>query len=261
MTAVVVGLVVVTALLSVLVVGLLKSHGEILRALHDLGAGLDDEPKGTFQAVRAEPPAATATAGRSGPSTTPLPDAVDISGTTPDGAVASVAVSGVAHHTLLCFLTTGCDMCHGFWDALADPAARAALGADTRVVAVTQDERTEMRSAVMRLAPPDVTTIMSTDAWDAYNVPVAPFFVLVDGTSGRVVGEGAAPAFEQLVDLLGRAATDRPGSGSTPRRSGGQRQREEDTDEILRQAGIEPGDPRLHHQGIEAGAKEEQTWS
>lgn len=260
MTAVVVGLVLVTALLSVLVVGLLKSHGEILRALHDLGAGLDGEPRGTFRAVSTEPVESARASERSGPSTSPLPAAVDLSGTTPDGAVASVAVQGVEHQTLLCFLTTGCDMCHGFWDALADPAARNALGAGMRVVAVTQDERTEMRSAVLRLAPPDVTTIMSTEAWDAYNVPVAPFFVLVDGPSGRVVGEGAAPAFEQLVDLLGRAAADREPS-SALRRSGNQRQREADTDEILRRAGIEPGDPRLHHQSVEAGTKEEQPWS
>lgn len=260
MTAVVVGLVLVTGLLAVLVVGLLRSHGEILRALHDLGVDLAPEPKGTFRATTpVDPPTRLPAPAQQGPSTAPLPAAADISGTTPDGAVASVAVVGVAHQTLLCFLTTGCDMCHGFWDAFADPAALSRLGPDLRVVAVTQDERSEMRSAVMRLAPSTITTIMSTEAWDAYNVPVAPFFALVDGPSGKVVGEGAAPAFDELVDLLGRAAEDagRPGPR---RRTGNQRQREADTDEVLRAAGIAPGDPRLYHDRIEAGGKEEQQW-
>ncbi len=41
--AIAVGLVVVVTLLGVLVVGLLRSHAEILRALHDLGVHLGDD--------------------------------------------------------------------------------------------------------------------------------------------------------------------------------------------------------------------------
>ena len=53
MNVVVATLVVVVALLALLVVGLLRSHAEILRALHDLGVNLDpDEPDGTFSARR-----------------------------------------------------------------------------------------------------------------------------------------------------------------------------------------------------------------
>ena len=43
MTAVVMIEAVVIGLLSLLVVGLLRSHAEILRALHDLGVNLDEE--------------------------------------------------------------------------------------------------------------------------------------------------------------------------------------------------------------------------
>ena len=41
MTALVVALAVAVVLLAVLVAGLLRSHAEILRALHELGAGLE----------------------------------------------------------------------------------------------------------------------------------------------------------------------------------------------------------------------------
>ena len=83
MTALVVVLTVVVGLQLVLVVGLLRSHAEILKALHELGAGLElDREKGpvpvTIDGVRT-PRAGSATA----------PDA--ISGQTLDGE--SVAVS------------------------------------------------------------------------------------------------------------------------------------------------------------------------
>ena len=41
MTALVVALAVVVGLLTVLVIGLLRSHADILRALHELGVDLD----------------------------------------------------------------------------------------------------------------------------------------------------------------------------------------------------------------------------
>ncbi len=52
MTALVVALTAVVALLSLLVVGLLRSHAEILRRLHELGAGLDPDPEGTSPRTR-----------------------------------------------------------------------------------------------------------------------------------------------------------------------------------------------------------------
>jgi hypothetical protein len=53
-TAVVVALAVVVGVLAVLVVGLLRSHAEILKRLHVLGAGLDDA--GSPAAGRPAPP-------------------------------------------------------------------------------------------------------------------------------------------------------------------------------------------------------------
>jgi hypothetical protein len=249
--AVVAVLVLVTALLTVLVIGLLRSHADVLRALHELGVDPAKDGRSTF-ARPASTPASVPPDDPSAPRPGTLPGAADIDGVTPDGATVHVAVTGVDHPTLLAFLTTGCELCLGFWEALADPAQRAQVGDDVRVVAVTQGSDADMPSAVARLAPADVTTVMSPEAWNAYNVPVAPFFAMVDGETGQVIGEGAAPSWPQLVDLLGRVVAD----GAGPRRGARARnqaavrrwaEREADTDAALLAAGIEPGDPRLHH--------------
>jgi hypothetical protein len=274
--AVVAVLALVTGLLAVLVVGLLRSHGEILRALHELGIDMEAGGQRTFSAAPRQPAAGAAAGGGadsgSGPRGGELPQAADIDGVAVDGSNVHVAVTGVDHATLLAFLTTGCELCLGFWEALGDPEQRRQIGDDVRIVAVTQGEQAEMPSALARMAPGDLTTVMSPAAWDAYNVPVAPFFALVDGVTGQVIGEGAAPSWPQLVDLLGRVVSD--GAGPTSRRRGrrgggggtrgsghggsrpaGKRwaEREADTDQALLAAGIVPGDPRLRHAPLTAG--------
>ncbi|MDP1807295.1 MAG: hypothetical protein Q8K72_19110, partial [Acidimicrobiales bacterium] len=82
-----------------------------------------------------------------------------------------------------------------------------------------------------------------------YDVPVSPYFVLVDGPSGRVVGEGAGTSWQQVVDLLGKATADADISPATPRRSPARmsgQDRAERVDRELRAAGVEPGDPSLY---------------
>ena len=88
---------------------------------------------------------------------------------------------------------------------------------------------------------------MSSAAWDEYEVPVAPYFVYVDGPSGIVVGEGAAGTWEQLGGMLEQALAD-AGLARSRRRGRGSRgaERAEDADAELRRAGIEPGDPSLY---------------
>ena len=94
---------------------------------------------------------------------------------------------------------------------------------------------------------------MSSAAWEAYDVPVAPFFVLVDGPSDNIVGEGAASNWEQVTSLLQNALADaglldrrgRPKRGgvSKPRADA---MREARVDRELLAAGIVPGDPSLY---------------
>lgn len=214
------------ALLGLLVIGLLKSHAEILRQLHELGAGRGEE---SGPAV----PVALASAGGAA--------AHDVAGRTPAGEAAAVAVAGVAHDTLLAFLSSGCLTCAGFWEALG-AGGDLGLPAHMRVVAVTKDPGEESESAIRGLASGH-TVIMSTQAWFDYGVPGSPYFVHVNATTGRVSGEGTASTWEQVVSLVSRAAADakRP-------RAGGPFQAEprDRTDQELTAAGILPGDPSLY---------------
>jgi hypothetical protein len=82
---------------------------------------------------------------------------------------------------------------------------------------------------------------------------VAPFFVLVDGGSGTVVGEGAASDWGQVTSLLHNALDDaglldrrgrlKPGARARVRSDA---LREARADRDLLAAGIRPGDPSLY---------------
>ena len=86
-------------------------------------------------------------------------------------------------------------------------------------------------------------------------MPGAPYFVLVDGTSGDVVGEGSGSSWDQVSDLLAQAMADaglaadqgrRVGGGpvaARARRDGAAREARVDAD--LHAAGIGPDDPSL----------------
>ncbi len=235
MTALVALLTVVMVLLVILVAGLLRSHAEILRRLHELGAGedLDTRTSGLPAPVRRG---------------TGLGEvAIEaITGSTPSGGAASIPLKGTRGITLVAFLTTGCTTCRAFWGAPADDDALAR--SDLRTVIVTKGSEEESPGSVRNLNTHDATVVMSTETWDAFRIPVAPYFVLVDGSSGTILGEGAGASWPQVADLVGRALADlTPASsnGATiPSRSTADRLR--DTDEELRRAGIEPGDATLY---------------
>ena len=112
----------------------------------------------------------------------------------------------------------------------------------------------------MRKLAPGISApiVMSSDAWDAYDVPVAPFFVLVDGPSGTVLGEGAASSWEQVTSMLQQALEDAGlvDSGGRARRGTSIKYRsdalrEERADRDLMAAGIRPGDPSLYPERVE----------
>ncbi len=231
MTALIVVEAAAIVLLGVLVVGLLKSHAEILRQLHDLGAGRTEE-------TRRPTPVDLAVGSSTGA------QAHDLAGETPGGEAAAVAVAGAGHDTLLAFLSSGCLTCAGFWEALG-PGGELRLPAQTRVVAVTKGPEAESVAAVHALAPLGRTVVMSTAAWLDYEVPGSPYFVHVGGVTGRVVGEGTAATWAQVVSLVNRAhddmSTARPGA---PTPTDGPR--EARIDQELTAAGIYPGDPRLY---------------
>lgn len=220
MGAAVAVLAMVTALLAVLVISLLRSHGEILRALHDLGVTLDPF---------AEDAAPRRTAlGVPGPRASRSSGIHDITGNVPGGGSVHIGIAGAEHRTLLAFLTTGCLTCRSFWESLATPVEVGGA----RIVIVTKDPSEESEASVAKLAPPAVPVVMSSAAWDDHGVEVAPYFVLVDPAVG-VVGEGAAATWEQVRRLLEQSQADTQMS----RRLG--------AEEALAGSGIGPGHPSL----------------
>ena len=236
MTALITIQLLVTALLAVLVVGLLRSHAEILRALHDLGLGEDEDHD-----HRAAGPVAVAPPRRrsvSGP-------AQDIAGVNARGSAAALAVAGVDHATVLAFLSSGCLACHAFWEEFG--AGSVPLPGDTRLAIVTKGPEEESESHIRALAPAAYPTLMSSEAWRDYSVPATPYFVLVDGPSGTVVGEGAANSWSHVLSLLERAMADAGIAADRVRLAraaiGDDHSR---IDSDLMAAGIEPGHPSLY---------------
>ncbi|MGE3620328.1 MAG: TlpA family protein disulfide reductase [Acidimicrobiia bacterium] len=247
MTALVVALGVAVALLGVLVAGLLRSHAEILKALHDLGAGVDPDRELSVE----RPPA---------PVPGPLGAGTDVprhvTGLTPDGGTASVALTGEGRTTLLAFLSSGCLTCRPMWEALGAPGTEIPGGA--RAVVVTKGPQEESPGAVAALAPDGVTTLMSSEAWASFAVPGSPYFTLVDGT-GRIVGEGTAATWTRVAELLGQALQDaaHPGLAGVPSGHGrGMAARNRYIDDDLLAAGIGPGHPSLYPAPDEAEGAE-----
>lgn len=237
MTALIAIETVVLALLTVVVVGLLRSHGEVLRQLHSLGAGLDPDAEADATPISLRPRGDLPRAGAG------LGPAADLSGTGLRDDAVSIPVIGVQHRTLLAFLSSGCLTCRGFWDAFDRPATLG-LPADVRLVVVTKDAAEESVRVLLDLAPRDLAVVMSNAAWEHYAVPGSPYFALVDGEAGRVVGEGTGASWDQVKSLLTHATGDEEyGSGAI---GGGAATTEARIDLELLANGIEPGDARLY---------------
>ena len=255
MTAALVGVAVAVALLAVLVAGLLRSNAELTRALHHLGVDLSP---GAAPGGAAGPMALgiRPTPGR--PDST---DVVDLAGSTPRGDAVKLAVTSVAHDTLIAFLTSGCHTCRGFWDAFRRQVPEVPGGA--RLVVVTRGSEAESPGAIAELAGDRLPVVMSTDAWERYDVPYAPYFVYVSGPAGRVVGEGVAAGWDEVRTLVAGAIADVDAGPAPPqgdparawRKSKGDMERESQVDSQLRAAGIAPGDPRLHPTTIHDGCR------
>lgn len=215
------------AVMAVLVAGLLRSHAEILRRLHDAGLGIDEDARGSAQ-VAAPRVAAPNRAGDA--------RVHDLAGRGLHDDAVVISVAGVAHRTLIAFLSSGCVTCHEFWRGLASSTPVAADVGDVRIVVVTKDPSEESIAALRELAPRRVPVLMSSASWIDYEVPGSPYFVLVDGPSARVLGEGTGVSFEQLGTLIEQSLGDAGELGD---------ERERRIDRELLEFGIRPGDPSL----------------
>lgn len=234
-------LICVNALLAVIVVSLLRSHADILKTLHD--AGLRGDQPSLARAREIGHPQ--------------IPDegqalaaaVLDLVGESPTGDALSISLAA-APRTLLAFLSSGCLTCRELWatiDAEGQPSLRN-LGA--RLVIVGKSASEESPSALADLASLAVPTVLSSEAWAHFGVPVSPYFVLVDGRERRVIGEGAGRSWSQVARLLEQSLADTgddimPGATADRRTFLTGRDRASRADRALHDAGIEPGDPRL----------------
>lgn len=238
MTFVVIALAIVVGLLTIIVLGLLRSHGEMLRAFNELGVTFGHEGADTSSSALLPDPERRVAPERVPHASERVTEATgdgsvhDISGTTPRGGSLAIGLVNRHERTLLAFLTSGCATCKGFWDAFrAD--AHLPRSVD-RLVIVTRSNDEESPAALMNMAPERHAVVMSSQAWNDYGIPVSPYFILVDGPTNRIEGEGAASSWTQVGSLLGRAEAD------------AEVENERRIDSELEAAGITPNDPSLY---------------
>jgi hypothetical protein len=222
---------VVIVLLAILVGGLLKSHAEILRQLHALGAGEDGAV--TIGTPQTRP---RTTGFEKAPATT-------LAGVDLSGSAITLSLEHGRGNTLLAFLSSGCLSCQTFWDEFGGEYELPAP--DTRTVIITKGPGSESPAKVRALAPQRVPLLMSDQVWDTFKVPMTPYFLMVDG-DGMVVGEGAASGWQHLLGLLRQSAAD----AADPVRLDTEG-RKQFTDAQLRDAGVLPGDPSLYQNPLE----------
>jgi hypothetical protein len=244
---------VILAALCVLVAGLLRAYGTVLRRLHQLDGGVEQQdvardfallpvverPAAAVQARAVQAPAVQATVPEFGVGH-------DITGETLDGEIVSARIVDSANDTLLLFLSSGCASCATFWDELGRPGA-IRLPADTRLLVVPQSPAEESVADLAAMAPAGVDVVLSSRAWTDYQVPGSPHVVYVDGGTGRIRGEGTGQSLKQVAELLARSTGDAGFvTGERSRKSSRDAEQESAVDRELLAAGIVPGDPRLY---------------
>jgi hypothetical protein len=209
---------VLLVLLVVLVAGLLRSHAEIMRRLGpaEEGSSSVPEPSVTRESVVAP----------------------ELAGVTPNGDAVKLAFEGAGTTpTLLAFLTSGCGTCAEFWETLGERR----LPAGVRTVIVTHGPDRERPAKLRSLSPAGIAVVMSSQAWADYEIPGAPYFVMVDQA---IRGEGVATTWRALASLVSDAIEDQRDAQRVGGRPG--ERRAERIDETFAAAGIGPGHPSLY---------------
>ena len=114
-----------------------------------------------------------------------------------------------AGRTLLAFLSVDCLGCEEFWGALRTPDGLG-LTSDVTTVIVTKGPESvavdEVASAASGLIGTSV--VMSDRAWTDYRILGYPFFVVVDGATGMVVGETVGMGLDDVIGMVASAAAE-----------------------------------------------------
>jgi hypothetical protein len=130
---------------------------------------------------------------------------VSLDGTSPDGRPLSVDLQG-DDPQLIAFLSTSCGICTSLWERMQS-GALAAESPQLRSVVVTKSASLEDTDRVQELTGAgDVPTVMSTQAWEDYEIPGSPYFLLVGGDPRDVIGEGPVSGWADLSAIVGRLA-------------------------------------------------------
>lgn len=183
----------ILALVVLLIAGLLRSHAELLRVVTHLEDRLDE---------RTEP-----TASDLASATVSLERAPDLVGETLQRSRYRIPLVPSSKNTLIAFLSSGCSTCRNFWREFRQPTGPR-LPSNVQLVIVTKDRKHESVSQLRKLAPDGIAMLLSSRGWDNYHVPVSPYFVYVDGATGRILGSGSAETWEQAISLLSDAVED-----------------------------------------------------
>ncbi len=235
-TVVLVILGIAVVFLGMLVIGMLRSHAQILSTLSEIG--YDVEHGGT-------PTQPTRRGQRTEHNHTTASTIEGVRGLTPDGESVALPLTGSRGLGLLAFLSGSCSSCSVFWSGLDRPDN--VLGVEgLRPIVVTLGPDEESPTRIASRASGRVPVVMSTEAWDELGVPGAPHFALVDMRTGSILGEGTSNSVEGLSDFVRDSLDDLAWSQrvNRPRSDIG---RENRVDRELLDAGIHPGDERLRH--------------
>jgi hypothetical protein len=219
MVAVVVCLSLVIVIIGWFQIGLLRGYEELRRDL---------------QLMREEP-ARKVAPDREGQTSAPAITGADL-GRHP----AAVSFGGGRPDTLIAFLSSGCLVCHDFWRDLREGSVPA-MPEVGRILVVTKGFHEESPGKLAKLAPEgsEPVVIASSEAWEDYQVPGAPYFVFVEGGGGTILGEGSATQWDQIASLISDAGADETAFRELASRI-------EREDAALAAAGIGPGHPSLY---------------
>jgi hypothetical protein len=157
---------------------------------------------------------------------------------------------GSGQYLLIAFLSTTCLTCLDIWrDVISGGAASASIdagaGGTAEVVLVLKGRELENLGKAQALAEETpVPVLFGQEAWDALEVPGSPYFALIERSSTKVVGAGSAQSWSQIVSLASDGMLElsvEAQNGGT----GGYQGIIAREDDDLRRAGIIPGHPSL----------------
>ncbi len=218
MTALEVGLVVAVALLAVVVAAQARALGAAGRRLELLERKVGRQDRRTPE--RAAPPVPPADSAGAKPapqpSTAPVPpapepegDAVDVRGADPEGEPTLIPLEATEQPTVLAFLSTSCGICVGLWERMRQGELGAEVPGVTPVV-VLKDAAHEDLERVRALASGQLPVVLSSEAWDDYEVPGSPYVMVVSSAPGSVVSEGSVAGWSDLVSMARSVSAGEP---------------------------------------------------